>query len=237
MKKKISTAILAAAICLYGCYIGGNNEFAKTYAVENEPIPIPTEIPLPTAQTVYYQPGCYIKIASEPDKVIYNIGDKLDLTGLKLDVMYESGGEMYVYQENIDWNNVQENINWHKVIDSENPLENDSFIVDTSDFDSSKSGKYNITISLTQEAQRGLWYCQPINIPVTVTDDGSFIKGDVNADGSFNVADVVMLQKWLVSARDINLPDWKAADLNEDGKLDVFDLCVMKRKLIESTPS
>lgn len=58
------------------------------------------------------------------------------------------------------------------------------------------------------------------------------VVGDVNADGTFNVADVVMLQKWLLAIPDVTLADWKAADFCEDNRLDVFDLCLMKRKLL-----
>lgn len=56
------------------------------------------------------------------------------------------------------------------------------------------------------------------------------LSGDVNSDGIFNVADIVMMQKWLLCAGD--LTDWKAGDLCNDGKIDVFDLCIMKRLLI-----
>ncbi|MBR6792508.1 MAG: carbohydrate binding domain-containing protein, partial [Ruminococcus sp.] len=58
-----------------------------------------------------------------------------------------------------------------------------------------------------------------------------FIEGDVNADGSFNIADVVLIQKWLLCAKDATLTDWQAGDLVDDDKLDIFDLCLMKRKL------
>lgn len=57
-------------------------------------------------------------------------------------------------------------------------------------------------------------------------------SGDVDGDGEFNVADVVLLQKWLLAVPDAYLPCWQAADLCKDGRLDVFDLCLMKRKLI-----
>ena len=62
----------------------------------------------------------------------------------------------------------------------------------------------------------------------------SFLMGDVNEDGSFNVADVVLLQKWLLAVPDTHLANWKAADFCEDNKLDVFDLTLMKRALLES---
>ena len=60
------------------------------------------------------------------------------------------------------------------------------------------------------------------------------VRGDVNADGSFNVKDIVLLQKWLLAVPGTKLPDWKAADLNEDGILDVFDLGLMKRELLQA---
>ncbi|MBR5165209.1 MAG: hypothetical protein IKW87_06600 [Ruminococcus sp.] len=62
---------------------------------------------------------------------------------------------------------------------------------------------------------------------------GTSITGDVNADGSFNVSDLVLLQKWLLAAPDSELADWQAGDLCKDGRLDVFDLCMMRKKLIE----
>jgi len=58
------------------------------------------------------------------------------------------------------------------------------------------------------------------------------ITGDVNADGAFNISDVLLLQKWLLAVPNTNLANWKAADFYDDNKLDVFDLCLMKRKLI-----
>ena len=57
------------------------------------------------------------------------------------------------------------------------------------------------------------------------------IKGDINADGSFNIADVVLFQKWLLAKPDAVLADWKSGDLCDDNKLDVFDLVLMKQLL------
>lgn len=59
-----------------------------------------------------------------------------------------------------------------------------------------------------------------------------YVKGDVNSDGSFNVADIVMLRNWLICASDASLTDWQAGDLNADGRLDVFDLILMRKILI-----
>jgi hypothetical protein len=59
------------------------------------------------------------------------------------------------------------------------------------------------------------------------------IAGDVNADGAFNVADVLAIQKWLLAVPDTKLADWKSADLCSDNRLDAFDLCMMKRELLK----
>lgn len=57
------------------------------------------------------------------------------------------------------------------------------------------------------------------------------IKGDVNLDGQFDDADLVLLQKWILAVPNTELKCWENADLSEDGQLDVFDLCLMKNEL------
>ena len=59
------------------------------------------------------------------------------------------------------------------------------------------------------------------------------VKGDVNADGIFNIADVILFQKWLLAVPDTHLADWKVADFCEDEKLNVFDFCLMKKELLK----
>lgn len=63
------------------------------------------------------------------------------------------------------------------------------------------------------------------DVPITM--------GDVNDDDSFNVADVVLLQKWLLGVPNTDLSNWRAADFYDDQMLNVVDLCLMKRALIE----
>ncbi len=58
------------------------------------------------------------------------------------------------------------------------------------------------------------------------------VAGDVNADGAFNVTDVVALQKWLLQAKDAKLADGRAGDLDGNGRLDAFDLAAMKKRLL-----
>ena len=59
------------------------------------------------------------------------------------------------------------------------------------------------------------------------------ISGDVNKDGKFTVADIVMLNNWILRKHDVQLSDWKNGDLCADGIIDVFDLCIMRQLLIK----
>lgn len=69
--------------------------------------------------------------------------------------------------------------------------------------------------------------------------DGTVVQepasGDSNGDGEFNISDVVILQKWLLAVPDTQFADWRAANFYPDDRLDVFDLCLMKRALIYGT--
>ena len=56
--------------------------------------------------------------------------------------------------------------------------------------------------------------------------------GDVDANREISVSDVVLFQKYLLGEVK-ELPCWQAADLYKDDTLDVFDLAMMKRKLIQ----
>lgn len=57
------------------------------------------------------------------------------------------------------------------------------------------------------------------------------VAGDVNSDDEFNVADLVMMQKWLLGSG--TLTDWKAGDLNKDSVIDVFDMCMMRKLFVQ----
>ena len=58
------------------------------------------------------------------------------------------------------------------------------------------------------------------------------LKGDLNADGAFDIADAVLIHKWLLTIPDTKLANWKAGDMNADGKLDGRDLTLMKQALL-----
>lgn len=88
----------------------------------------------------------------------------------------------------------------------------------------------------------------PFYFNLTVDESGNFsqdvsfdkpvfktLAGDADGDGEFKVNDLISLQKWLMGKG--KLENWKNADLNDDGKINVFDFCLMKRELLKIYPA
>lgn len=55
------------------------------------------------------------------------------------------------------------------------------------------------------------------------------VTGVVNADGEFSVADLVMMQRFLLGAGTLN--DWEAGDLCKDDRINSFDMIIMRRMI------
>lgn len=70
-------------------------------------------------------------------------------------------------------------------------------------------------------------YENPVNIIIRTPQE---IKGDINADGNISVADVVLMQQYLVKSISTIAV---TPDINDDGKVDVFDLIILKRMVME----
>ncbi|MBR7037962.1 MAG: transposase, partial [Oscillospiraceae bacterium] len=66
--------------------------------------------------------------------------------------------------------------------------------------------------------------------PVAQASVPAKLRGDVDANGKLEVADIVMMQKYLLQVGTLN--DADMGDMDEDGVLDVFDLARMKRALL-----
>ena len=63
-------------------------------------------------------------------------------------------------------------------------------------------------------------------------DDVSKLKGDINLDSEFNIADVVLLNRYLIKDTiKIDKQGVINADMNEDDKLNIFDAVIMRRTL------
>lgn len=268
-----------------------------TTAVTTYIEPDPTE---PTEETVLAEPGGFLVLDSKPAKTEYEKGEQLDLTGLAVSLNYYPGGEIPISQ--LD----KYRVIFGKVNPADYP---DDFIVDTSEFDSTKAGTYTIKIKCTEETANRYWavyselsfevtvvsstpgvapveftdtitaktensvtfaqngtftfagdyfggdpqknlsnydigdkiqivmYAYPSKLiseveSITLIENSRVIKGDIDSNGVFNVADVIVMQQ-LLAGMELNMvPNWQAADMNADGKYNVFDVCIMKRILL-----
>lgn len=61
---------------------------------------------------------------------------------------------------------------------------------------------------------------------------GTDVAGDVNADGIFSIADLIMMQQWLYCQG--RLINWKAGDLYKDNTINGLDLCLMRQMLLDA---
>lgn len=80
-------------------------------------------------------------------------------------------------------------------------------------------------------AMRELWADVMYKTVYSAEGGKETLSGDVNKDGEISVADLVMMQNFLLGKG--NLDDWCAGDIFKDDKINVFDM-VMLRKLVVS---
>lgn len=159
-----------------------------------------------------------ISVSNLPDKTDYKKGEELDLTGLRLN------GSVTTYIGGTEEIGCIIDRDYQQLIDNGTPIS-----IDSSEFDSTKAGTYNIYVNFGTAS---------VSFTVTVSENNTeIVSGDINADGTTGVADAVLLKKWLYNAADTQPVSLETADLCKDGKLNVFDLCVMKRVLLNETKS
>ncbi len=63
-----------------------------------------------------------------------------------------------------------------------------------------------------------------------VSAETALLSGDVNADGLVSTADVPVLQEYLLGRENLNAAQLANADCTSDGRVDAFDLCVLKKR-------
>lgn len=101
-------------------------------------------------------------------------------------------------------------------------------------FSSSDTTVANVSGNTVQSVSAGYTTLKIDDKPSIELTVESVVTGDANGDGKLTVADAVILQKWLLAVPHVRLSNWEACDLCKDGRIDVFDLCLLKRKLINS---
>lgn len=153
-----------------------------------------------------------IFICDYPTKTVYQLGEELDITGTKIHGTYGNGllhGDIFPTA-------------------LAPYLENGMITLDDSEFDNTKAGTYTIYIHYGTATD---------SFEVTVEGKADKPKtdanGDANGDGEFTIADVVTVQKAIMGKKTAILSDCKAADLYEDGIIDVYDFILMRKEIIK----
>lgn len=71
-------------------------------------------------------------------------------------------------------------------------------------------------------------------IPViTIAGMSESLIGDINSDGAVNVADLVLLEKYVLGAGNLTEKQYTIADLSGDKSVDVFDMVLMRKILVK----
>ena len=60
-------------------------------------------------------------------------------------------------------------------------------------------------------------------------------RGDVKVDEEINIADLVCLQNHIPGRKEINNEDWIMRDMTFDGRIDIFDVVMLRQKIIYTT--
>ena len=160
-----------------------------------------------------------LSIEAQPEKTVYYTGEELDLTGLELACLHQPDASAEIWDGNY--------FDTYEIPLSE-LIENGTIVIDDSEFDNTKAGTYTIYIHYGTATD---------SFEVTVEGKADKPKtdanGDANGDGEFTIADVVTVQKAIMGKKTAILSDCKAADLYEDGIIDVYDFILMRKEIIK----
>lgn len=179
-----------------------------------------------TSNEVIYEAEGYVEITKFPDKLTYHTGDALDLTGLRVSLKYYSTDP-----DETEPTTVYDNVDPYDYPDV--------FIVDTSDFDSSKEGKCSITVKCTDEAVQQYRIVSVQYFQVTVSDVETTVEtysyGDANADHEITIADATLIMQWAADPDTYQLTDIgkQCADVESHGDgVTVFDALIIQKFLV-----
>ncbi len=72
----------------------------------------------------------------------------------------------------------------------------------------------------------------PILSSLFLTPVEAELSGDVNADGELNQEDVLILKNYLHGKESFTETQFRTADSNHDEKINIFDYCLLKQKIL-----
>ena len=195
-----------------------------------------------TSNEIIYESAGALLLDDEPEKLTYRVGEDLDLTGLRISLKYYHG------KDSCD-------VIYDKVSPADYP---DKFTIDTSEFDSSKSGTYTIRVKassdlilnyrlsfaevsfkVTVEDHESTTETSPVTTTTTTTTasgqptpSGAVLYGDTNLDGRVDITDAVLLNKAVANAVTLSSAARQNSDCRQDGELTSDDAVVLMQFLV-----
>lgn len=168
------------------------------------------------------QDGYIMYCAKSPDSAAENLTNKTEGSGAVIEDFNEVLSKKYS-----DANSTE-------------PKDENKYVIKL--FKPTKPGTLKLTITRTTYTDKGFTDNDESQY-FRITDDLSIIpaekeelmtniKGDCNGDGILGISDAVSLQRWLLGKG--RLSEFGIADINGDGKVDVFDLLTVKKQLIKT---
>jgi len=172
-----------------------------------------TEETEPTEPTTEYWEKYNLAIISKPTKLVYHIGESLDLTG-------GMAAASYANSEGVVGD-----------ISNGDPLTAEVFSIDT-DFDSSKPGTYTVYVTAAEGKAKDSFTVEVLPDDTTEPIEGTKL-GDINGDGNIDIMDVICLNKNLLGVQSLSEEARGNADVNHDGKVDSSDSLLILKYTVE----
>lgn len=157
---------------------------------------------------------------------------------------YLSEGNMYIYQYKDEEQGITGYIKWFITADNTLTLDNNgehSAITNVASVITPHYDKENnLGYGYFYRTDGSMWrYCFETKEYEEVLPSEPKVTektGDVNNDGEFSIADIVLFQKWLLGVQGTEI-NTNAADICKDNRLNIFDLILMKRTLFKADKS
>ena len=152
-----------------------------------------------------------VSIETKPDKLLYRVGEKIDLTGLTLVTSMCVDGALSREQHG-------QTLADNKTLSVLLPA-------------TAKPGVKKVSVSYTPESEEYTVYPGFSNFEIIVTD-----VGDTDVNGILDTDDLILMNSVLQGKTPLSGDAAVNADMNGDGEIDVFDLALMKRNLHTNVP-